>query len=316
MLVKNWRAKMFGLPATGGKIAITVSSFLIFITVLAAAAHPATVKLKTGEVYEDVTPDVFDFYKTILFEYEGQRISVNFTDIESITDAAGRDITSKVLGEADDAPRGQFLSEGPKSNAAVDNLPWKAMLSFGANYSIPTGDYYEGLTSGIGFDGDVRIAVTDKIAIQIIVSRSGMKSDKNYQPFKDNPFLMDAIRVRTTRYEMAANFFQPFSADNPTHGMWYNFVGLGVANHTVAYNYTITGDDMGEIYSIKDSYSEDKLVIVLGVGATAMLSNRYGVDLSVTADLVPFITGKYSPEGKGANFSYIFDFKLGMATMF
>jgi hypothetical protein len=39
------------------------------------------------------------------------------------------------------------------------------LLSRGINYSIPTSDYYEGSAGGLGFDGDMRAEVNEKIAI-------------------------------------------------------------------------------------------------------------------------------------------------------
>jgi hypothetical protein len=290
--------------------------FLMFISLLVLTAETATIKMKTGEIYKDVTPDVFDFYRTVLFEYQGRRISVNFTDIEYIADSTGKDITAEILGPGNDEERQELLSKGPKKPKSPANRPWKALLSLGLNYSIPAGDYYEGITGGVGFDGDLRFAVNDKIAIQVIVSRSGMKPDENYPLFKDNPWLIDAINIRTTRYEVAVNFFQPFSKKDSTRAIWYNFAGLGLANHSIGLNMTLKDISTGEIYMLNGGYSDNRFVMVFGFGVMAMLSDKYGFDFSGTADMVPFITGKYSPEGKGIVFSRIFDLKISAVVMF
>ncbi len=140
--------------------------------------------------------------------------------------------------------------------------------------------------------------------------------DKNYQSLGDNSLLMDATKIHTARYEIAANSFQSLSKSNPTQATWYDFAGLGICNHIMISELMIMNDSTRQIHWHRDRYSENRLVIVMGFGVKVMFSNQYGLDFFGTVDMVPFTTGKYSPEGKGVNFPQIFDLKVSAVAMF
>ncbi len=291
----------------------------ILIPSIALAVETATIKMKTGEVFEDVVPDVFDIYRTVLFEYGGQRISVNFTDIEWISDESGKDITAQVLETGSDEERQELLSGKTEKADRLDNRPWKAMIAIGGNYGVPSGRYFEGLRAGFGFNGNLRAALNDKIAIELIVSRSKMNIGDDVQLVVTAPFytlISESIEAHTTRYELAINFFRPIWGHDEGRGMLHTLFGLGQAINNISVKGTVRDYRNGQIVEIKENHSDSRLAIVLGCGAMTMVSAHLGMELSGTMEMIPFITGKYSSNGKGIIFSQIFDLKASVVAKF
>ncbi len=291
----------------------------ILIPSIALAVETATIKMKTGEVYEDVVPDVFDIYGTVLFEYGGQRISVNFTDIEWISDESGKDITAQVLETGSDEERQELLSGKTEKADRLDNRPWKAMIAIGGNYAVPSGRYFEGLRAGFGFNGNLRAALNDNIAVELIVSRSKMKVGNDVQLVVTNPFytLLDGtIEAHTTRYELAINFFRPIWRHDEGRGMLYTILGLGQAINNISAKGTVRDYRNGQIFEISESHSDSKLAVVLGCGILTMVSGHLGMELSGTMEMIPVVTGKYSSNGRGIIFSQIFGLKTSIVAKF
>jgi opacity protein-like surface antigen len=278
---------------------------------LACAADIATIKLKSGEVYKDVSYEVNDFYKTILFIYEGQRINIEFGQIESITVTNSQDISSQVLNSANSK-----IELVPIENQIAPN-PWRVLFSFGGNFSAPASDYYEGLEAGLGFDVDLRIKAGPHLALQFIVSRSGMKPKQKAHFVSNDPnwtILNEDIGFRIMRYEMAFNFFSQVHQGNAIQSVIYGLGGLGIVQHKITAKATAVNSGTGEIALIDDSDSETRFTILLGAGVTAMFTKHYGLDLSGTVDLANKPATGFTV--LGLNFAPIVDLKLSAVVMF
>jgi hypothetical protein len=300
------------------KSKIPVIFLVLVIAPLAAAYDFGSIKLKSGEEYKDVEFTVNDVYKTIQVDYEDQKLNVSFSDIEMITDRDGRDITGRIIGGYYKPTQENWLSERSKRVIASRAKPWNSILSFGGNFSFPAGSYYEGIKSGPGFDGDIRIAINNQFALQFILSRSGMRVGDDIHVISFNPdisVLDDNVGIHATRYEVALNVYQPFSRVRDPISMWYGLFGLGAVTHTFTVEATFRNNVTGEIIPLDESHTESKFTFVFGFGAVKMASERFGFDFSATGDLVSIPTGSSDP-GEGVTYAYIFDLKISAVVVF
>jgi hypothetical protein len=295
---------------------------LIFLLLLFAnqayAAEKGTVKLKNGQEYKDVEYEINDFYKTVLLKFDDQKINVNFSDIESITVQDTRDVTSQVLSGQYHPQNEEWQPKEPGEVKKAQAKTWEALITVGANYSAPTGQYYDGIDGGIGFGGDFRFAFNNRFAVQFIVSRSGMRLGDEYHLYSYNTSLTildEDLSFHATRFEAAINVFEPLSRRDNPRNMWYVLAGLGSIQHTAITKGTVRNDITGEIIKIDERQSNSKFVIVIGLGAIKMISKNIGFDLGGTMDIVSIPTGSDEP-GQGMSHSYIFDLKLSAVAVF
>ncbi|HBZ01028.1 MAG TPA: hypothetical protein DEO84_06880 [candidate division Zixibacteria bacterium] len=302
------------------KLLLPALAFLLAVlfTLQANAKDTATFKMKTGEEYKNTTFEVNDFYKTVLLKVDGQKINVSFSDIESITDQNGQDVSAKVLGGNYHPQKEQWLSKESTEIQKARAKAWKAIITFGGNYSMPAGDYYDGIDAGIGFGGDLRIAINNQFAIQLIISRSGMKLGNDIHLISYDPnvtILNEDLAIHTTRFEVAFNVFQPFSRINDPRSMFYGMVGLGAARHTTITKATAHNDVTGQTINIDDSHTNSKFAMLFGIGATKMVSKTVGFDFGASMDMIGVGTGSQE-YGKNVAYSYIFDLKTSAIVVF
>jgi hypothetical protein len=291
---------------------------LALAVAIASAADTGTIKLKTGEEYKDVSFTVNDNYKTIQFESGDKKLNASFSDIESITDQNGQDVTARVMGKYYKPVKETWVSSESKEIKQARAKPWNILLNLGGNYSIPAGNYYKGIDAGFGFDGDLRVAVNNKFAIQLMVSKSGMKLSNDIQLISIDPrltILNEDLSINVTRYEVALNFFQPFSRIKNPRNLWYGYSGLGMAAHVTSTKATFRNNTTGEVFSIDVKDTQNKFALVFGFGAVAMVSKGFGFDFSGSLDMVAVPTESNEP-GQNLGWAYIFDIKIGAMYVF
>jgi hypothetical protein len=300
------------------RIPLLLILFLLSNVSIGQATDTATFKLKSGEEYKEVKFEVNDFYKTVSIEYEGKKINLSFNDIDLVTDNKGQDVTSKVLPGYYRPQKEEWLSRESKEYKAATANPWIGLFSIGGNFSVPAGDFYDGVKSGIGFEGDFRLALNHQIAVQFIVSRSGMQLSDNIHLVSYDPYLSilnENISFHATRYEAAVNFHQPFSRVSNDKSMWYGLSGLGVITHTTTTEATVRNINTGQIGNINDSQSNSKFAFMFGFGAIKMLSKHLGLDFGFTLDWVA-VSSDNNNYHSGVSYGYIFDLKLRAVAMF
>ncbi len=300
------------------RVLIALILLLITSVSLIQASETATFELKSGEQYKDVKFEVNDFYKTVLLEYQGSKINVSFSDIKIITDQSGRDVTSRVLQGYYRPQKEEWVSRESNEYKAAMAKSWVGLFSIGGNLSIPAGDYYDGIKSGVGYEGDFRLALSHQVALQFIVSRSGMRISEKMHLISYDPniqILNEDLGFHATRYEAAVNFHQPFSRIQDSRSMWYGLSGIGIITHTTTTKATVRQINTGQIGNINDSQSNSKFAFMFGFGAIKMFSKRMGLDCGFTLDLVAVSSGNNAHKSE-VFYGYIFDLKLRAVTMF
>ncbi len=217
-------------------------------------------------------------------------------------------------------PAKTWLSENDEAYKAAHASPWSVGLRLAANYSVPVGDYYDGVKSGIGYEGDLLIGLTRKIALRMSASRSGAKWDDDMHLVLDDPaavVLKDDLSLAIWRFSLAAQYHGRLQKDRDDGSLAYVYAGLGVAVHNLDAEVTWldTGDDL--VYTGSDSDSQTKLMTSLGGGLTAMVGPRIGVDLSAEVDVIFVGTTSetYSYYGV-AETALLVDGKLGLVYFF
>lgn len=296
---------------------ISMLFILLFSGSIAVAKDDGTVVLKSGTRYENITYSVDRFYKVVKFEYEGREKNVSFIDIEAIYDLEGNDVTDEKLGTRSGPRDETWLSEESDKVKTARAKDWNGMLRLGANYSIPSGDYYEGIKAGIGFEGSVHFAINRQVAVQALISRSGMKVDDNFRLYLIDPdySLIDQhYSISTIRYLLGAEYYQPLKW-NDERSFWYLFSGLGAAVHKIKSRATMRYNPTGELAYLNDTSNQSKFVISLGFGVVKAMSKKVGLSFDGSMDLV-HVGSVESRNGREVVYAYIFDLKLGLIAFF
>lgn len=295
----------------------TASIVVILFLLLAANVYAdeiVTVTTTDGERYEDVTYKVNKYYKTVRLEKEDFEKNVSFSKIESIVDSGGNDITEKVLGSYYSAEKTQWVSRESKTFKKAIAKPWEGAIRVGLNFSIPSGDYYDGIGSGVGFEGDMRYAITNHLAIRGGASKSGMRSNEDpvlYSTIPNIEVVDTDFRLNAYRFVFGAEYYAKVNPGGSGNDYLYLMTYLGAITHKMelraTFENTVTGERLTD--SAKDT--ESKFLFGLGLGLTKLLKDNYGLETGVTFEFVPVGSRPSDLYGTETVYAYVIDLKLG-----
>ena len=155
--------------------------FLLFVVAVfftanqALAATASLIELFDGTTYENVKFRADKSYKVISFKIDGKKKNISFTDISRILDNNGEDVTARYLGkymktsqaaqsEAVETvkKREDWLGETDPVREKYNKPLWSVAFPVSVNFSIPAGSYYQGFKAGVGFTGEILIAINRK----------------------------------------------------------------------------------------------------------------------------------------------------------
>ena len=124
------------------------------IPTAALALEASRIELKDGTLFENVTFKVDKDFKVITIEYGDNKRNVSFTDVATIFDNSGEDITVNVLGRLYVPSRMGVepveVFESADMPPGWRKHPYAFAIHAQPNYSLPSGDFYDGFTAGIG----------------------------------------------------------------------------------------------------------------------------------------------------------------------
>jgi hypothetical protein len=262
-------------------VAATVVCLFILIGPAARAASDGigAIFMMDGKKYEHVEYSVNREFRIVTAILPTERRNLSFSDIAAMYDESGNDVTEKFLGApsrqvlpvtpADQgtniriAPSGEPTTTAVPERKRVFAKTWDVAFRLGGNLSFPIGEYYEGFSGGVGYEGDLLVACTREIALRASLSRSGAH-------LTDNELTQYGVGSRILRYSLAIQYYRSIHYGYPDRGFWYSWVGAGAVSHT------LTGVD----------YSETKFFMPVGFGVTPMLNPWLGLDLSSSMDVV------------------------------
>ncbi|MCK4415246.1 MAG: hypothetical protein KAY32_17065 [Candidatus Eisenbacteria sp.] len=329
---------------------VTMALALLLSTLAASspsmAAEASQIILKDGTIFSDVSFKVDNQYKLITLTDADRKRSISFSQIDQIIDPVGNNVTKKYLGkyynpsarlsgEAEQTTtsgstppsltgeheqpvqtRSAFVSEAEQP--AIEH-PFKTLLRVGPNFSAPTGTYFEGMTSGLGYGLDLVIPVVKNIAFRGTISRCNFGVD--LASIEDIPNVViggDDLNAGAWRFMMSAQYFKWPDWESGGKQMYYCYVGIGVLNITLDGSFTVKdpyGDGASERIPVDES--ETKFAQTVGGGIMFMASEKIGIQLGAAADLV-FVgtasTSEYSYYG-AAEYALVFGLKAGVAAV-
>lgn len=284
---------------------------LLASSVFGITEKRGTITLKDGTVFEDVVFKVNKTYKVVKFKIDDIEQNISFTDIVSIIDPEGNNITARELNRKSDRPKETWKSTDDKVFREARKKPWGAAFGFHANYSVPLGDYYEGIDPGIGFGGDFNIAFSPKLSGKFIFSKSGMKVSDDFYFYSYDPMitiLSQDVSIRTLRFLLAAQYNHQVISGEKHKGNWYFYSGLGIVSEKISVSLTVQDDYSSSTYTTSDDISDSYFLLAFGGGYQAMLSKDFALDVGANMDLITISSNGYGD----TQYAYIFDLKVGI----
>jgi hypothetical protein len=300
--------------------AVTAIACVIAIASSAGAANDVTVVTKAGDRYEHASITIDNQYKTIKIVSGDTKKNISFTDVQVIYDKNGKDITSKFVKGYAQPSRNTWSRIDDPSFIESKRLPYTLGLRFAGNFSVPFGDYYDGIESGIGYEGDIIVPVTAEYALRASMSVSGMKVGA-MPPFEFAPLPPHVsvtgydLSIQAIRYTLALQLQRPLDRLRRDKGMWFTYAGLGAITHKFDASVTLYHDSLLQYSTGTSETSETKFLTNIGFGILPMITSDVGLDLSVNLDMV--WVGSENTQGYGGSYSgmafgYVFDIKAGV----
>ncbi len=289
-----------------------------------------TVISATGWKYVDVTVEnVAGDSAIVIVSDDGARERASFSNIRVIRDQRGKDITALVLSYSaessegaaayDSASIGQALAPASAASAIAPQAPdesrisrrpresrreevfygkrFKVMFAGGAGYSVPLGEWFEGMTSGFAGEAVVRLAVADNFYLGFSYKRQWLGIEKSYEElcFYDDYYNVQCIPVEwdihLDEFYLAFGWMSPVSSYRTPFA--YAEVGMGLVKHAI----TLSASVEDETASAETD--ETKFGMLLDAGVIFPFSDRIG--LNVEADMR--VTGEFSAEELSGGYS-------------
>lgn len=192
---------------------------------------------------------------------------------------------------------------------------WNMGLRLAGNFSLPAGDWYTDVNPGVGFEGDLFIALTHDLALRFSVSRAGLNVDDDFfaATVEGATLFRQSAYLHATRYFISAVYYQRIHPLQDKSPIWHAWTGLGAISHHMGASITVRDNETGDFYTGVTSTSSTKFAVTGGGGVIAMLNKNYGIDFSAGLDIV-FVP---APSDYYENsYGYIFDLKIGLITLF
>jgi hypothetical protein len=200
------------------------------------------------------------------------------------------------------------------ASAEANHSQSRVMVTFDGGYDVPFGSYYQGTRSGPGFGGMVHIAVTNKLALRVGVSRLGMDFDGSglWQPSEPIQVVSSKADLEVVRTMVGLEYQRPWSRLGD--GLWFVHASLGAVREFGHHHMLLR--DIGSGREFDGSYStmDTHFAVIGGAGAILRMQRHLGVCAS--ADLNNVFGSGYSSGGfPETEEGVIFGIKAGLAWM-
>ncbi len=315
--------------------------FIICVALLLAGsvlAGSGTVTLKDGKEYKGVTFSVDTTDDVLIIEQGGWTQKIQPERIERVMDSDGLDVTASVLAALRYTPTTESPKPAPpevkpevpgSSKPPVIyerpqrvrrhrlGKPFDFAIGGRANYSVPFGDYYEGFTAGVGFEADMRIPVSDELAIHFLVSKSGIRVSDNWLAgLVLYPYVLDGSDLSASVVRYYIGLMQTSRAGNRRDfpDFWYFYFGIGAVAHSVEGSFYIRNTTASERLMVSVApFSDTRFAQVFGGGYIIRTSKTVGIDLSGSLEGVwTRVFNRYTGAESVAMKGFSFDIKAGV----
>jgi hypothetical protein len=301
-------------------LAFLLALMLVTLAGNVHALEQGTIILKSGEKYENVGYRIDKTYNIVRVDLEGKTRNFSFHQIDTILDSDGNDITSDILGTVGARTRETWHSENDEVVKQARARLWDASISLGGSFTFPLGDYYDGVSSGLGFGGDVAFTLTHNVALRFTVTRTGMDFDDTYRLISFDPgitILDQDMSLTAWRIQAAGQYYKYLDRDKDL-SMYYVYTGLGVLSHKMSVEATFYDSYVDQTYSVEETATETKFATSFGAGLIMMLSPHWGIDGGAHFDVV--FVGRvpdtdYSYLGNNIYYAYCFDLHVAVVAL-
>ena len=304
----------------------------------AVAGFASRVETKSGEIYENCDVSVDNTYRVLKLECADDSRNVSFTNVAYIFDGDGNDVTADYLGRYYQPPEAEVPSEAeppedtvvqPAEPAVGTERPtegWETRTERAARpkayqfavhpkgmFSVPLGEYYEGITSGIGFGVEISIPVAHEYAIRLRVEKAGLSEDLAdiLAPLE---ILQDDLSFSVWRYSIAAEYYVWPNWQEGRKTSWHAWSGIGATSNSFSGSLIVRDPFTNEVGAFGTSYSETKFTMNVGGSVLQMLSSAVGLEFGVNFDLL-FVgtTGNdFYYYGYDTQYASILDLRAGL----
>lgn len=311
-------------------------AILLLSAVPANAFQSSRIETRRGAVYSECDFTIDNTYKVVVVNCADQKLNVGFGDIAFIYDESGNDVTAQYLGKyyrpvepetpptvppavdssdsvatpQDDLNTGESTAPGVPAGEVEwmkeeerteirKSKPYNAGLHAFPTFSIPIGDYYEGFNPGIGFGGEISIALAPEYAIRLNVTRQGASLDEDefnrmFSAITGRQVLRNNLSTTMMHYSVSFQYYGWPRWKDDGQLWWYLTSGLGVISHSLSGTMDIYDpiEMLAETVSVDDS--ETKFILSMGAGLVPMLSRTVGIECAANWDIV--FVGTYEDE--------------------
>ncbi len=195
--------------------------------------------------------------------------------------------------------------------------PFDIGISLRGIYSLPFGRYYDGFSSGIGFEGDFKVCVSRDISLLFLFSRSGTRAadDASFVASVNYPYILldEKYTFHVNRYYFGLQQTGPVNRDDRFPDMWYAWFAVGAVAHNLSGRVTVQDRTDNQVYlGVLPPTSDTRFGQAIGLGYVWRLNEMVGFDLSGSFEGI--WTKRYTSAGTqtvGLN-AFSLDFKAGV----
>jgi hypothetical protein len=287
--------------------------FLLVILFAAIPVHAeeyaGTVVTKSGEKFTDISFQVNRIYKIVAIKAGAEKKNISFEQVETIYDEKGNDITAAILEDYYKPEAETWKSKDDQGIKKLKRRRWAVGLRPGGNFSLPIGDYYEGIKSGIGYEGSLWIAINRETSVIATISKTGMAFDKAYGFYSIDPeytIINQNIKFSAVRYLISVQYNTAPVEYIAGKSIFYLNTGMGVINNKISADLTYSYG--GQTLRETSSTTQTKFMTEIGGGVMVLILKKVAADFGAAFDIIYLGRGA---DG-GASYAAILDFKFGL----
>lgn len=200
-----------------------------------------------------------------------------------------------------------WLTAKEQAHLEARSRLWTVALGGGGSFDIPFGDYYEGVLSGVGFGGDLMIAVTHDIGVRLSVSKLGIQWDEDVMQIvsldPDVTILDQEFGLSAMRFTLSGVALRPLDPLRKDRSTLYAYAGLGFIQHELTADLTVREESSGVTSRMTSDDTMTEFLTTLGGGFIKSVGTTVGIDLSLNVDQLWL---------ENSTYAWVIDLRVGM----
>jgi hypothetical protein len=167
---------------------------------------------------------------------------------------------------------------------------WRAVLTLAVNYASPTGDFYEDIVAGPGFEVRLAVAVGAKTAFRLSYARFGLQVEDDLVVVSSSQgvdFIVPDPGVKSHLFALGLQGYHLLNPKTDSRMAGYFYVEVGSITHTATGTLYSESADSRELQFVRH-LSESNTDFCGGVGGGLIIpvKDKIEVDVGMGASLV------------------------------